>query len=69
MVSEAVGNYPSPSVLVNGVDVMGGAAEGGSAARRLDLPTAEHLRAALQLAMAAEPAARPNGTELQPVAD
>lgn len=50
VVTEVVGDYPSPSVLVNGVDVMGGAG-GGSAACRLDLPTAEHIRAALDQAM------------------
>jgi hypothetical protein len=46
-VTELVGDYPSPSVLVNGVDVMGAAAD-GVAACRLDLPTTEHIRAALR---------------------
>jgi hypothetical protein len=49
-VIEAVGEFPSPSVLVDGVDVMqaGGA---GSAACRLDLPTTDDIRAALRKAM------------------
>jgi hypothetical protein len=38
--TQVVGDCPSPSVLVDGVDVMGGAAGHGSAACRLDLPTA-----------------------------
>src|SRR5258706_7294757 len=46
-VTELVGGYPSPSVLVNGVDVIGGKAGNGT-----DLPTAERIRAALQRAMA-----------------
>jgi hypothetical protein len=55
-VSEVVGDYPSPTVLVNGVDVMSGAGH-GPAACRLDLPTAERIRAALRQAMATGPAA------------
>ncbi|MFE9205411.1 hypothetical protein [Micromonospora sp. NPDC007230] len=38
VVTEVVGDCPSPSILVNGVDVMGGI--DGSAACRLDLPLA-----------------------------
>lgn len=53
VVTEVVGDYPSPSVLVNGVDVMGGDGD-GPAACRLDLPTAERIRAALRQAMGAE---------------
>ncbi|GIG63028.1 hypothetical protein Lfu02_74000 [Longispora fulva] len=45
---ELVGEYPSPSVLVNGTDVMG--ANGGGASCRLDLPTAVAIRAALTAA-------------------
>ena len=56
-VLERVGDYPSPSVLINGVDVLGGAA-GDPAACRLDLPTREHIRAALAEAMAAEQAGK-----------
>jgi len=63
-VAELVGDYPSPSVLVNGVDVMGGTGD-GSAACRLDLPTAEHIRAALQRAMTSESVAAPGGAGLQ----
>jgi hypothetical protein len=54
-VEEVVGDYPSPSVLVNGVDVIGGTGH-GPAACRLDLPTIEQLHAALQQAAAAESA-------------
>lgn len=49
-VTETVGDYPSPSVLVDGVDVMGTPAE-GSASCRLDVPTADAIRAALQHAV------------------
>ncbi|SCE95337.1 hypothetical protein GA0074695_2420 [Micromonospora viridifaciens] len=52
VVTEVVGGYPSPSILVNGVDVMGGIGD-GSAACRLDLPTAERIRAALRQAVGA----------------
>ena len=52
-VTELVGDYPSPSVLINGVDVTGRSA-GNVAACRLDLPTSEHIRAALQSALASE---------------
>lgn len=46
-VTEAVGEYPSPSVLVDGVDVMGAPAD-PSPSCRLDVPTADAIRAALQ---------------------
>ncbi|MFI6263195.1 hypothetical protein [Micromonospora sp. NPDC051006] len=52
VVTEVVGDYPSPSILVNGVDVMGGAGD-ESAACRLDLPTEKRIRAALRQAMGA----------------
>jgi len=48
VVVERVGDFPSPSVLVDGVDVMGGGE--GPAACRLDLPTADDLKAALRRA-------------------
>lgn len=51
---EQVGDYPSPSVLINGVDVMGAVAA-ETAACRLDLPSRERLRAALAEAMADPP--------------
>src|SRR5258708_3902691 len=44
-VTELVGDYPSPSVLVNGVDVMGGKAGNGTAGRP-DPPTAGRIPAA-----------------------
>ncbi|WP_406080153.1 organomercurial lyase [Micromonospora sp. NBC_00858] len=55
VVTEVVGDYPSPSILVNGVDVMGGSGD-GPAACRLDLPTGGRIRAALRQAMGAESA-------------
>lgn len=48
---EVVGDYPSPSVLIDGVDVMGDAGTGPAC--RLDLPTAAAIHAALR---GAEPA-------------
>jgi hypothetical protein len=47
-VIERTGDYPSPSVLIDGVDVMG--APDGPAACRLDRPTIDDLRAALRRA-------------------
>jgi hypothetical protein len=47
-VLERVGEYPSPSVLIDGVDVMGSG--DGPAACRLDLPNIELLRDALRRA-------------------
>ena len=48
-VCERVGDYPSPTILVNGVDVMTGqrGAPPGPACR-LDVPTAARVVAALQ---------------------
>jgi hypothetical protein len=54
-VTELIGDYPSPSVLINGVDVMGRSAADGVAACRLDLPTRERVRAALRRALASDP--------------
>jgi hypothetical protein len=48
-VQERVGDYPSPTILVDGVDVM--TARPGAPARqacRLDVPTAEAVLAALR---------------------
>lgn len=61
-VNEVVGDFPSPTVLVNGVDVMGGDGE-GSAGCRLDLPSAEQIRAALRPVMAGESAAEAAGIQ------
>ena len=47
LVVERVGDFPSPSVLVDGVDVMGSGGA-GMAACRLDLPTATRIRATLR---------------------
>ncbi|WP_203707358.1 alkylmercury lyase [Asanoa iriomotensis] len=47
-VIERVGDYASPSVLINGVDVMGD--DDGAAACRLALPTVDLLRDALRRA-------------------
>lgn len=48
-VVERVGDYPSPTVLVNGVDIMTGSAETPHAqACRLDRPTPQRVLAALR---------------------
>jgi hypothetical protein len=47
------GEYPSPTILVDGVDVMG-RPEAAGASCRLDLPTRERLVAALQTGSAIE---------------
>jgi hypothetical protein len=64
VVTGVVGDYPSPTILINGADVMGGTGD-GPAACRLDLPTAEQIGAALRQAIAAESATstapRPDG--------
>ena len=50
-----VGDYPSPTVLVNGTDVMGAATELSKARMcRVDGPTRERVLAALRAAQAAE---------------
>lgn len=45
---EKVGAYPSPTVLIDGVDVMRPGETVGGDACRLDLPTRERLLAALR---------------------
>src|SRR5438093_10934345 len=45
-VADTVGAYPSPTILVNGADVMGAPAS-HAAACRLDVPTRQRLLAAL----------------------
>ena len=50
-----VGDYPSPTVLVNGVDVMGAPGESLTArVCRVDVPTRERVLVALQAVLAAE---------------
>ena len=50
-----VGDYPSPTVLVNETDVMGAATELSKASVcRIDVPTRERVLAALRAALAAE---------------
>lgn len=49
-VAEVVGEYPSPSVLVDGMDVMG-IPVGAVSSCRLDVPTADAIRAALRRAI------------------
>jgi hypothetical protein len=50
-----VGEYPSPTMLVNGTDVMGAAAELSKArVCRVDVPTRERVLAALRATLAAE---------------
>ena len=46
---DRVGRYPSPTVLVDGIDVMRPSAEAPSGdACRLDLPTPQHILGALR---------------------
>jgi hypothetical protein len=50
-----VGNYPSPTVVINGTDVMRPAAKLAEAsACRIDIPTRERLLASLEAHLAAE---------------
>ncbi|WP_409465296.1 alkylmercury lyase [Amycolatopsis sp. GA6-003] len=49
-VVERVGRYRSPTILVDGVDVMGTAESVAGAACRLDVPTRERVLAALSAA-------------------
>jgi hypothetical protein len=50
-----VGDHPSPTVLVNGTDVMRPAAKlTGARACRIDVPTRERVLAALRANLAAE---------------
>jgi hypothetical protein len=49
-VDEVEGAFPSPSVLVDGKDVTGTSITGGAQCR-LDVPTDEQIRVALQRAM------------------
>lgn len=52
-ITEFVGDYPSPTLLVGGRDVTGRDA-GGCSCCRLDLPTEEQVLAALHRALAKE---------------
>jgi hypothetical protein len=45
-VVERIGDFPSPTILINGVDVMGVPMTTGAACR-LDLPSEERILAAL----------------------
>ncbi len=50
-IQETVGDFPSPTVLVDGVDVVTGRVfERGTAACRLDVPTVSDVVAALRAA-------------------
>lgn len=53
-VNETVGRYPSPTVLVDGEDVMGRSAGTDTDACRLDLPTSERVLAAMRASLAGE---------------
>jgi hypothetical protein len=48
-VIERVGDFPSPTVLVNGIDVMGAPPRTGASCR-LDIPTEARILAALRAA-------------------
>lgn len=47
-VHEQQGTYPSPTVLVNGLDITTSRPPGGEACCRLDVPTADEIAAALR---------------------
>jgi hypothetical protein len=47
-VEELVGAHPSPTVLIDGLDVVTGAPATSGACCRLDLPTAAQIAAALE---------------------
>lgn len=53
-VAEVVGDYPSPTVLIDGYDVATGSPPGGEPSCRLDLPTPEQLEHALRSARSAQ---------------
>jgi hypothetical protein len=57
-IEEVEGVFPSPSVVVGGSDVTGRSLSGGACCR-LDLPTDDQLRDALQRAMSAQPRGSP----------
>jgi hypothetical protein len=46
-VHERQGSYPSPTLVINGVDVATATPPGGSVCCRLDLPTHEQIHTAL----------------------
>jgi hypothetical protein len=47
VIEEAEGDYPSPTLLVDGLDVVTGQPGGGAPRCRLDLPTREQIATAL----------------------
>lgn len=49
-IEDRVGRYPSPTVLIDGHDVMGGAAQTGAACR-LDRPTTDRVLAAMRASL------------------
>lgn len=53
LIIERVGHFPSPTVLVEGVDVMGPGAAGAPVGDscRLDVPTAQRVAAAVRAAL------------------
>lgn len=53
-VTDRVGDFPSPSILINGIDAMRPGARLAGRSCRLDLPTPEVVLAALDQAVAAE---------------
>lgn len=48
LVREREGPYPSPTLLINGIDVATGTAPAGETCCRLDLPTDDQIRTALE---------------------
>ncbi|MEV4126789.1 alkylmercury lyase [Nocardia sp. NPDC049707] len=46
-IQQRIGDYPSPTVLINGIDIMG-TPTGSAPACRLDLPTEDRIMKALR---------------------
>ena len=51
VVETLTGPYPSPTLLIDGIDVATGRRPSGQACCRLDLPSSEQITAALQEGM------------------
>ena len=65
VVEEIEGSYPSPTLLIDGIDVTGRSLE-PDASCRLDLPTEEQILTALSGWTDAQPATLPADQRLEP---
>ncbi len=69
-VRERVGRYPSPTILVDGIDVMTGTVEGPARqACRLDVPTESELLAALRTRCSGRVSKSPAGCSTMDASD